>query len=229
MSLLPVENELELIHTRVYETKVYRIDSSTMLARAVVSDVKPPNLYISGDDQSLEIHQMHLFLKVTLPELQIIDAGVELETFPHTGCPAIAVHYQKLIGLNIARGFTRKVRELFGGPRGCAHTTALIQAMAPAVLQAIWSMSLLDDESSPSTGDTDQTGGTRADTEAAHQARLAGNVNTCHVWDENGPHVEIVRSGGPVETMIPVAVRLGELGRSEDEWRDRFLDSNDSA
>ena len=224
MSLLPPDEDLELIHTRVYETRVYRLDGSTMLARAVVSDVKPPDLYIAGDDQPLEIHQMHLFLKVTLPELEIIDAGVELETFPHSGCPTIAVHYQKLIGLNVARGFTRKVRELFGGPRGCAHTTALIQAMAPAVLQAIWSMSLKEGPSlkeEPSL--TDSAPSTTADVAAAHEARMAGNVNTCHVWDEDGTHVEIIRNGGPVETMIPVAVRLTQLGRSEDEWRDRFM------
>lgn len=217
MSLLPVEDELELIHTRVYETKVYKVDDTTMLARAAVSDVKPPDLYIAGDDQPLEIHQMHVFLRVTLPEMTIIDAGVELETFPHSGCPAIAVHYQNLIGLNVARGFMKKIRELFGGPRGCAHTTALLQAMAPALLQAIWSMALKDETASSAP----------ADVEAAQDQRMLGNVNTCHVWDENGTHVEIIRNGGPVETMIPVAIRLAELGRSEDEWRDRFMPPSD--
>ena len=88
--------------------------------------------------------------------------------------------------------------------------------MAPAVLQAIWSMSLRD--SATPTPD---------DSASAHQARLQGNVNTCHVWDENGAHVKLVRSGGPVETMIPVAVRLRELGRSDDEWRQRFMPYDD--
>jgi len=37
--------------------------------------------------------------------------------------------------LSIARGFTHKVRGLFGGPRGCTHTTALSQAMAPEAIQ----------------------------------------------------------------------------------------------
>lgn len=215
MSLLPVEDDLELIHTRVYETKVYRVDDTTMLARAVVSDVKPPDLYIAGDDQPLEIHQMHVFMRVTLPDMTIVDAGVELETFPHSGCPAIAVHYKKLIGLTIARGFIKNIRELFGGPRGCAHTTALLQAMAPALLQAIWSMALKDDTEVPAP----------ADVEAAQEQRMLGNINTCHVWDEHGEHVEVIRTGGPVETMIPVAVRLSELGRTDDEWRDRFLPS----
>ena len=58
-------------------------------------------------------------------------ADVVFEAHPHTTCPAIIEHYQGLVGLSIARGFTHQVRELFGGPRGCTHTTALLLAMAP--------------------------------------------------------------------------------------------------
>ena len=66
-------------------------------------------------------------------------ANAALETHPHAACPRIEDHYQHLIGLSIARGFTHKVRELFGGPRGCTHTTALLQAMAPVAIQSMWS------------------------------------------------------------------------------------------
>jgi len=34
-------------------------------------------------------------------------------------------HYESLVGLSIARGFTHKARELFGGPRGCSHILTL--------------------------------------------------------------------------------------------------------
>ena len=53
---------------------------------------------------------------------------------------AIAIPAVLLVGLSIARGFTHRVRELFGGPRGCTHTTALLQAMAPIAMQCFWSM-----------------------------------------------------------------------------------------
>ncbi len=216
MSILPPEDSLELIHTRTYETRVYLVDGNTMLARAAVQDVKPPNLYIKDDPLPLEIHQMQMFMRVQMPTLEILDAGVDFETHPHSACPSIAVHYKELIGLSVARGFTHKIRELFGGPRGCTHTTALLQAMAPAVVQATWSMALRSSlESSSSEAD-------KASAEEAHKQRIAGNLNTCHVWAEDGEHVQLIRTGGQSETMIPIAIRLAELGRSEDEWRERF-------
>ena len=42
---------------------------------------------------------------------------------------------QELVGLSVARGFTRAVNERVGRERGCAHMVALIHAMAPVVKQ----------------------------------------------------------------------------------------------
>jgi hypothetical protein len=79
-------------------------------------------------------------------------------------------------GLPIGRGFTHRIRELFGGPRGCTHTTALLQAMAPAVVQATWSM-----RSTRGAEVTDPE-----EREAAirqrQEARVRHNVDSCHVW-----------------------------------------------
>ena len=66
------------------------------------------------------------------------------ETHPHTECVSIVDAYRGLVGLSITRGFTHKVRELFGGPRGCTHTTALLMAMAPVAVQCIWSMNVVE-------------------------------------------------------------------------------------
>ena len=134
MPLLPDDDGLDLLHTRDYEVKVYRLSDSEMLARGAVSDRKPAGLYIKGDPEPLEVHQMHLELRVALDGLEIREARVLFETHPHSDCPLIAADYEKLVGLSIARGFTRKVRDLFGGPNGCTHTNALLQAMAPAVV-----------------------------------------------------------------------------------------------
>lgn len=214
MSLLPSADGLELIHTRNYETRVYVLDESTVLARGVVSDVKPPGLYVDNDPDELEIHQMHVFLKVAVPSMEIIDAGLEFETHPHSACTGIVDHYRSLIGLSIARGFTHKVREQFGGPRGCTHSTALLQAMAPAVVQSIWSLGI---RRGP-TGEAPDPERVAAD----HQRRLQGNLNTCHVWAEDGVHIEMIRRGEKTETLKPVAERLVALGRDPGEWDRRM-------
>ena len=74
----------------------------------------------------------------------IESAEIVFEAHPHTTCVDIIGAYQGLVGLSITRGFTHKVRELFGGPRGCTHTTALLLAMGPVATQCSWSMYAAD-------------------------------------------------------------------------------------
>lgn len=210
-SLLPDDLDLDPVHTRRYETRVYQVSREELLVRAAVSDTKPPGLYIQGDPDALEIHQMQLELRVAYPGLVITAARVVFETHPHTACPLIADNYSKLVGLSITRGFSARVRELFGGSRGCTHTNALLQAMAPAVVQSIWSLAVRH-------GTT--MGGRRSElTAAEREQRIAGNLNTCHVWAEDGSHVEKLRRGDTSEfPPLPVKHRLHALGRDDDAW-----------
>ena len=53
--------ELTLLHTRSYDTKVYR-DDDHMVVVGSVRDVKPPGIYIEGDPDPLEIHHMLVVL-----------------------------------------------------------------------------------------------------------------------------------------------------------------------
>ena len=213
MSLLPPDDDLERLHTRNYEVRVYQRSPDQLLVRGAISDLKPAGLYIADDPEPLEIHQMQVEWIVQLPALEIIDASVVFETHPHESCPGIAVHYKKLIGLQVARGFTHKVRELFGGPRGCTHTTALLQAMAPAVVQSTWSVSVRQGQS-----DGSPVGELDSDDEAVRR-RFELNVNTCHVWDENGEQMAELRAGARPKPPLQVTERLVQLGRDPDEWR----------
>jgi hypothetical protein len=69
--------------------------------------------------------------------------------------------------VSIARGFTRAVNERFGRALGCAHLTALIQAMAPVVRQAIGPAFREYEEIPKGGGET-------------------WFVNTCQAWKEGG-------------------------------------------
>ncbi|MDH3754746.1 MAG: DUF2889 domain-containing protein [Acidimicrobiia bacterium] len=210
MSLLPADDQLELLHTRDYSVRVYLLDDTHVLVRGVVSDVKPPGLYVTDDVEPLEIHQMHVELTVELSTMEITAAEVVFETHPNETCPSIADHYRQLVGLTIARGFTHRVRELFGGPRGCTHTTALLQAMAPAVVQSTWSVHVRSlREAGGHTGEIDG---------AARERQVAGNINTCHVWAEDGEHVTRLQAGEPPPPLLQIASRLEKLGRDPSDW-----------
>ncbi len=140
--------DVPLLHQRTYLVRSYREGDDRMRIRGAVQDIKPPGLYVPDDPDALEVHHMVVDLIVEFPSLTIVDANVVMETHPHRECVRIEDHYRNLIGLSIARGFTHKVRELFGGPRGCTHTTALLQAMAPVAIQSMWSLRFPGSEAS---------------------------------------------------------------------------------
>ena len=211
MSLLPPDDDLDIIHTRQYETRIYQVSDHELLVRGAVSDMKPPGLYVVDDPEPMEIHQMQLELRVALPKLEITAARVVFETHPNSKCPLIANDYQKLVGLSIARGFTREIRNLFGGPNGCTHTNALLQAMAPAVVQSTWSVSVRKGRRGERSG--------AAISPEERAKRKAGNLNTCHIWAEDGEHVAALRSGDRAGyPPLPVRDRLRALGRDERDW-----------
>jgi hypothetical protein len=202
----------ELIHERAYVVRAYRKGLDTLVIRGAVRDQKPPGAYIAGDPEPLTVHHMIVDLTVSIPSLEIIAARAVLEVHPHSTCPRIEDHYANLVGLSIARGFTHKVRELFGGPRGCTHTTALLQAMAPVAIQSMWSFRMaLAQASGANSPFNDQQ---------ARDGIVAANMNTCHVWAEDGEHVAEIRNGEQMDVPLWITKRFAELGRDPSTWRD---------
>ena len=138
-----------VLHEREYRVRAYRLDDAD--GRAAVAPRRGPRPEAGravrrersrpADDPS---HAGRA--RGQLPEpWRSRAAAVLFEAHPHDACGSIAPHYGELVGLSIARGFTHEVRQRFGGPRGCTHTTALLLAMAPVAIQCIWSMQVVDD------------------------------------------------------------------------------------
>ncbi len=204
----PPDGAVPVLHNREYRIESYYLGADRLLVQGALRDQKPPGLFIPGDPKPLTIHHMTLELEVLVPSMQIDDVRTHFPAHPQPSCVDIIDHYDKLVGLSIARGFTHKVRELFGGPRGCSHTTALLQAMAPIVMQSQKGMEVTtaadDGKPNPIMEPGEDTGSWR---------RL---INTCHVWAEDGQKVEILTSGGDKSGMKPLTMvkRLDELGLS---------------
>ncbi len=200
---------MPILHDREYRVRAYRKDHDRIVIRGAVRDQKPPGLYLADDPEPLTIHHMQLDIEIAFPTLEIVDAGALFETHPMPGCPTITEHYGKLIGLSIARGFTHKVRELFGGPRGCTHITALLQAMAPVAMQCFWSMRAAD------ARERGIEGGVAPD---RSEGTWRMNIGTCHMWAEDGDHVADLEAGKGYEVPVFLQQRLEKLGIDPDDW-----------
>jgi hypothetical protein len=168
-------------------------------------------LYIPDDREPMTVHHMIVDLEIGVPSLEIVGAKVVMETHPHTGCPRIEEHYEKLIGLSIARGFTHKIRELFGGPRGCTHTTALLQAMAPVAVQSLWSFRHAQNRDDGTVSPFSTPEGRRS--------IVMANLNTCHVWAEDSDHVHEMLNAEVVPVPLWIERRFRELDRDPSSWR----------
>ncbi len=201
-----------LIHERAYVVRAYRKGLDTLVLRGAIRDQKPPGLYVPTDPEALTVHHMVVDLEISVPSLEITSARAVLEVHPHAACPTIQDHYGHLIGLSIARGFTHKVRELFGGPRGCTHTTALLQAMAPVAVQSMWSFRVAQ------ARESGEGGGAFSSPESRQRAMLM-NLNTCHIWDENGAQVASIRNNEPMEVPVWIVKRFEKLGLDPTSWR----------
>jgi hypothetical protein len=110
----------ERIHTRSLTVNSYEMGDGTIRIEGVLTDERFfPSLYYSHN--------------------QFIDPGiVHKMTVPIDSCREIEAFAQKLVGLKIRPGFTRKVRGLLGGVEGCLHLTNLILTMGSAALQGFW-------------------------------------------------------------------------------------------
>jgi hypothetical protein len=207
--MFPENPDFPLIHTRRYEVRAFRMADDRLMLRGVVVDEKPAGLYLKGDVQPLWLHHMIVELEIVYPTFLIEKASATFHEHPHLECTHITDHYKNLEGMSIARGFNAKVKELFAGARGCTHITALLSAMAPVAIQAGWSMRAV------------ASSDVQVDAQKDHENRerqLAGTINTCHMWDENGALAASVSSGNYTEVPLSVKKRLTELGRSEEEW-----------
>lgn len=208
------EPDLPLLHDRIYSVRAYRRSDSEMLIRGQIRDQKPVGLYIAEDPDPLTVHHMVIDMVVVVPQMEIVEANAVMEVHPHSSCPTITDHYESLVGLSIARGFTHKVRELFGGPRGCTHTTALLQAMAPVAIQTIWSMMASTDRETPVPTPLPSN-----PTDEQIRERFSFNLNTCHIWAEDGEMIAALKTGAEMEPPLWITDRLEELGLDLDKWR----------
>ncbi len=215
----PGARPLVPLHDREYRVRAYRIAADRVLIRGAVRDQKPPGLYLEGDPDPLTVHHMQADIEVEYPSMQIVAARVHMETHPNVECTRIEPHYDKLVGLSITRGFTHRVRELFGGPRACTHTTALLQAMAPVAVQCMWSLRAANRRDDG--GATDESSNDTAAT-MSRRDMWKVNLNSCHVWAEDSDVVARFAAGGSFEPPEFAKERMVSLGIEPAEWARRM-------
>ena len=134
-------DNLEKIHNLNLNISSYIVDDEHIL---IAGELKERNLITvyekSGEPIEPNVfHHMQIQLLVKSAELEIVDIYVKIPGAPHDDiCREMENSLAEIKGLNIAPGFTSKVKKIAGGIKGCVHLTTLLLSMAPAALQGYW-------------------------------------------------------------------------------------------
>jgi hypothetical protein len=168
------------LHSRNIEITTYDYDGQRIIVEGFLKDERFQESHVVTGEKfpSGVIHHLAIRLLVNCSNLLIEDIAVDLISVPRKVCRESIDCLAPIKGLTITKGFTSKVKKLAGGNKGCTHLVELLLAMAPAVFQGFGTQQ----SQKPSDFDSDQ-------------AKMISQflVNTCHVWREDGPLVEMFK------------------------------------
>lgn len=194
------------IHQRSYETEAFDEGDGTMRLIGRLVDTKPAGLGLA-DGEPIIIHDMTIELIVRGDTFEIVAARQVMDIHPYSQCTDILPSYDQLVGVSIARGYSKAIKSMFGGPNGCSHVGALLIALGPVAVQASWGMARLGADPADWAGlDFDEA-------DAERQLRL--NENTCHVWKSDGSQVAFLRRNEKPERPTWETDRLRKLGLAD--------------
>ena len=135
---LPVTDvERELRHTRKIRYEGYKRADGLWDIEGHLTDVKShDNAMKAGVRRAGQpIHEMWIRLTIDR-HMTVLDAAASSDAVPYPGgCETIAPSYKRLIGLNLARGFRKSVKDIFGAIRGCTHLTEMLGGFPTATIQ----------------------------------------------------------------------------------------------
>ena len=175
----------EKIHTRNIEMNTWEVDRDHILVEGRLVDIRCRDfINLSGEKRKGgELHHMAVRCLIKIPELEISDIETDMVTIPREDCRGIHDSLDALKGERLVKGFTRRVRELLGGPRGCTHLNHLIVTMASAAMQGFFALNASWKDS--------------PDRESREKFRLKTMElflsDTCYCWRENGPEITQLR------------------------------------
>lgn len=187
----------EPVHVRTIRVEAFPVGANELEVTGVLLDERPRGApWWGGEDGGGVVHDMTVTLRVRYPDFVVTGATGKMASHPYTICPEAVPALEQLVGLSVARGFIRSVQERFGRERGCAHLTALILAMAPAVKQA--------------------AGAAFRGQRSAHPPRdNRWFINTCHAWREDGPLHSLLERGGADALRALSARRSGRVAKDQ--------------
>jgi len=127
-------------HTRIYDCRGYEREDGLWDIEGHLTDTKTDTWKGRGGRDLAAgepAHDMWIRLTVDL-DMHIHDAVAVTDAGPFKPCGDITPKFAELKGKRIGRGWTKTLRDLLGGPKGCTHHWELLGRIATVAYQATY-------------------------------------------------------------------------------------------
>ncbi|MGJ7566417.1 DUF2889 domain-containing protein [Variovorax sp. GB1R11] len=169
-----------LLHTRDIVCHGFLRDDGLVDVESTMRDISPggSDLFFKRLGAGEDLHRMSICLTVD-SELLIRGIQVRTEAAPTPWCADGNTVYESLIGLRIGPGFTKRIRALVGGARGCTHLTELMGPAATTAMQTLFSLGR-------------ESGGMRSVHAKRGTLPQPALLNTCQAYRADGEALEAI-------------------------------------
>lgn len=165
-----------LVHTRDISMRTSDLGDHSILVEGSLIDHRYPQKQNEAPEEAELVHHMVIRLKVKGPGMLIEKAEATMPHHPREECPEMLPWLRNLEGLEIAPGYSMKVKKAIGGTKGCAHLTSLVIAMGESAVQGYWAAY-----------------GAEKERKGLREQTIKKFINTCHLWKEDGPIIKGIR------------------------------------
>ncbi|MCD4721588.1 MAG: DUF2889 domain-containing protein [Desulfobacula sp.] len=172
-----IENKSK-IHTRDIRLATYPHTDSSVIIHGVLKDQRYIRVFdITGAVMEPGvIHHMDVKLLIKSDPLMIEDAEVEMIHVPMSECSTTLDTIEKLKGLKIKSGFSKKIRDIMGGKRGCTHLCQLIIVMGQEIVHGWLTQKRKDKSPVPK------------DLDSLNDKNFL--IDSCRMWTRQGPKMK---------------------------------------
>jgi len=139
-------------------------------------DYESPFRGVCQAGSALHLMQLRLTVDSSRHILAVVSA---MPSTPYETCPEVNPNFQRLVGLSLAMGFRKALRERLGGVAGCTHVLALLDTMAAAAVQSFASNNYAPRQP--------------GQPEPVRIFKLDALIDTCHSYRHDGPVVAKLR------------------------------------
>ena len=130
-----------LLHSRSVNCRGYRRSDGDWDIEGRLCDIK--SFHMANPDRGGQIaagepvHDMTLTLTVDRG-MHIKAVNAQIAYSPFIQCGSITTAFQQLVGLRLLPGFSRQLKALFSGTKGCTHLLELLPVISTTAYQTIW-------------------------------------------------------------------------------------------